>query len=57
VFWWFFIIKVRHFTKGITPKIFVELNLDRKYSNPHLNLNNLRKLAQIICAVVLLERG
>jgi hypothetical protein len=21
------------------PKIFIELNLDRKYSNPHLNLN------------------
>jgi hypothetical protein len=25
--------------KGIMPKIFIELNIDRKYSNPHLNLN------------------
>jgi hypothetical protein len=25
--------------KGIMPKIFIELNLGRKYPNPHLNLN------------------
>jgi hypothetical protein len=30
---------VRNFTKGIMPKIFLELNLEEKYSNPHLNLN------------------
>jgi hypothetical protein len=39
VFWWFSIIKIINFAKGIMPKIFIELNLDRKYSNPHLNLN------------------
>jgi hypothetical protein len=39
VFWWFFIIKVSNFAKGIMPKIFIELNLGRKYSNLHLNLN------------------
>jgi hypothetical protein len=25
------------------PKIFIELNLERKYSNPHLNLNTREK--------------
>jgi hypothetical protein len=39
IFCWFSIIKIFNFAKGIMPKIFVELNLDRKYSNPHLNLN------------------
>jgi hypothetical protein len=34
-----FIIKVSNFAKGIRPKIFIELNPERKYSNPHLNLN------------------
>jgi hypothetical protein len=29
----------RQFAKGIMPKIFVELNLERKYLNPHLDLN------------------
>jgi hypothetical protein len=38
VFWWFFIIKIINFAKGIMPKIFIELNLGRKYSNPYLNL-------------------
>jgi hypothetical protein len=39
VFWWFSIIKIVNFTKGIMPKIIIELILDRKYSNHHLNLN------------------
>jgi hypothetical protein len=39
VFWWVLIIKVGNFSKGIIPKIFTELNLEGKYSNPHLNLN------------------
>jgi hypothetical protein len=39
VFWWFFIIKVGNFAKGIIPKIFIGLNLEGKYSNPHLSLN------------------
>jgi hypothetical protein len=39
VFWWFYIIKIFNFAKGIVPKIFIGLNLGRKYSNPHLNLN------------------
>jgi hypothetical protein len=38
VFWWFAIIKISNFAKGIMPKIFIELNLGRKYSNFHLNL-------------------
>jgi hypothetical protein len=39
VFWWFSIIKMFNFAKGIMPKIIIELNLGGKYSNPHLNLN------------------
>jgi hypothetical protein len=39
VFWWFYIIKILNFAKGIMPKIIIELNLEVKYSNPHLNLN------------------
>jgi hypothetical protein len=39
VFWWFSIINIFNFSKGIMPKIIIELNLGRKYSNPHLNLN------------------
>jgi hypothetical protein len=35
----FSIIKIFNFTKGIMPKIIIELNLERKYSNPHLNMN------------------
>jgi hypothetical protein len=35
----FLVIKVGNFAKGIMPKIIIELNLGRKYSNPHLNLN------------------
>jgi hypothetical protein len=35
----FLVIKVGNFAKGIMPKIFIEFNLERKYSNPHLNLN------------------
>jgi hypothetical protein len=35
----FLVIKVSNFAKGIMPKIFLELNLERKYSNTHLNLN------------------
>jgi hypothetical protein len=40
VFWWFSIIKIINFAKGNMPKIFVELNPERKYSNPNLNLKN-----------------
>jgi hypothetical protein len=57
VFWWVFSIKIGNFTKGIMPKIFTELNLRRNYSNPHLNFEYLIKLVQIICAVVLFDRG
>jgi hypothetical protein len=39
VFWWFYIIKIFNFAKGIMPKIIIELNLGGKYSNLHLNLN------------------
>jgi hypothetical protein len=39
MFWWFLVIKVSKFAKGIMPKIFIELNLEGKYSNPYLNLN------------------
>jgi hypothetical protein len=39
VFWWFYIINIFNFTKGTMPKLIIELNLGRKYSNPHLNLN------------------
>jgi hypothetical protein len=39
VFWWFSIIKINNFTKGIMPKIFIGLNLGSKYPNPHLELN------------------
>jgi hypothetical protein len=39
VFWWFSIIKIIKFAKVIMPKIFLELNLGKKYSNSHLNLN------------------
>jgi hypothetical protein len=39
VFWWVFSIKISNFAKGIMPKIFIELNLERKYSNPNLNVN------------------
>jgi hypothetical protein len=37
---WYIII-VSIFAKGNRPKIFTELNLEWKYSNPHLNLNTL----------------
>jgi hypothetical protein len=39
VFWWFYIIKIFNFAKGVMPKLIIELNLGRKYSNLHLNLN------------------
>jgi hypothetical protein len=39
VFWWFYIIKILNFAKEIMPKVIIELNLEEKYSNPHLNLN------------------
>jgi hypothetical protein len=34
-----FIIKISNFVKGVMPEIIIELNLGRKYSNLHLNLN------------------
>jgi hypothetical protein len=37
----FFIIMVSNFAKRIMPKIFIELNLERKYSNPHLILEKI----------------
>jgi hypothetical protein len=57
VLWWFSIIKIINFAKGIMRKIFIELNLGRKYSNPHFEFEYLIKLVQIICAMVLLDRG
>jgi hypothetical protein len=39
VFWWFYIIEIINFTKGIMPRIIIGLDLGRKYSNLHLNLN------------------
>jgi hypothetical protein len=39
VFWWFYNIKKFNFAKGIMPKLIIELNIGRKYSNLHLNLN------------------
>jgi hypothetical protein len=39
VSWWFYIIKMINFAQRIMPKIFIELNLGRKYSNLLLNLN------------------
>jgi hypothetical protein len=57
VFWWVLIIKVGNFTKGIMPKIFIELNLGRKILKSSFEFEYLRKLVQIICAMVLLDRG
>jgi hypothetical protein len=39
MFWWVLVIKVGNFAKRIMPEMFIELNIGRKYSNPHLNLN------------------
>jgi hypothetical protein len=39
------------------PKIFLELNLEEKYSNPSFEFEYLIKLVQIISTVVLLDRG
>jgi hypothetical protein len=52
-----FIIKVRNFTKGIMPKISIELNLEEKKLKSSFEFEYLIKLVQLICAVVLLDRG
>jgi hypothetical protein len=39
VLWWFYIIKIFNFAKGIMPQLIIELNLGRKYSHLHLNFN------------------
>jgi hypothetical protein len=57
VFWWFYIIKIFNFAKGIMPKIIIELILDRKYSNFPFEFEYLIKFSQLIYTVVLLDRG
>jgi hypothetical protein len=55
VFWWFSIIKIFNFAKGIMPKIIIELNLG-KILKSSFEFEYLIKFAQINCAVVLLDR-
>jgi hypothetical protein len=57
VFWWFSIIKIFNFTKGIVSKIFCRIKSRKKILKSTFEFEYLIKLIQIICAVVLLDRG
>jgi hypothetical protein len=56
VFWWFYIIKIFNFAKGIVPKNIYRIKSRKKILKSPFEFEYLIKLVQIICEVVLLDR-
>jgi hypothetical protein len=57
VFWWVFSIKISNFAKRNYAQGIYKIKSSEKILKSSFEFEYLRKLVQIICAVVLLDRG